>query len=475
MKTFFTLLSLMIFTSLWAQKSKNIYVSPSGNDAGPGSFEQPFRSLQKAADVAKPGDTVHLRAGIHNYNPDPKSSSVVLLNRDGEKGKPITFTNYFDPVTKTYEDAVIQTFVENPANAQVAYSRLYRQAFTVLAKWINLEHLAIRGSRSTISLEEARRYERMLSKDPDFPDDVKRRMFQSGIRIECKNGKVAGHIKVDHCIIQECTTTAIGVNTGDQKDFSPMDILITNNIIRENNQRNNWGSSAVNLFLARNKGDKSTQVTIENNDIYNNENMLIWARAKKGADGKDTLDANGKPVLQDHNGGWSDGSGIIVDHSFEFTGRVLIKNNLVRNNGAAGICITGAPHIDIVNNTIYRNANNPHLKWANITLVQKQTRDVIIKDNISWSRNGQPAFFGKTDGVDEISFSGNVHYNDKGAKLEGTKPWNTLPSGDQFADPLFVDAPGGDFRLRPGSPAQGKGANLAKFDLPVIPASLRLP
>jgi len=58
-------------------------VAPSGQDTNPGTAERPFRTIQKAADVVKPGDKVIVRAGVY-----PES---VVIKTSGEAGKPIVF------------------------------------------------------------------------------------------------------------------------------------------------------------------------------------------------------------------------------------------------------------------------------------------------------------------------------------------------------------------------------------------------
>ena len=59
------------------------YVSPEGDDdSGGRSPSQPFRSIQRALQLAQPGDTIHLAPG-HYYQD-------VYTVRDGEPGRPIT-------------------------------------------------------------------------------------------------------------------------------------------------------------------------------------------------------------------------------------------------------------------------------------------------------------------------------------------------------------------------------------------------
>ncbi len=62
------------------------YVAPGGADSNPGRSDSPFRTLQKAADVAGPGDTVIVRPGTYTGG-----SRMVSVSRSGTPGQPITF------------------------------------------------------------------------------------------------------------------------------------------------------------------------------------------------------------------------------------------------------------------------------------------------------------------------------------------------------------------------------------------------
>ena len=77
-----------------AAQGRVFYVSPAGNDAWPGTAPErngagtdgPFRSLDKAAQAAGPGDTVCIREGAYR--------EVLRPARSGQPGKPITFAAY---------------------------------------------------------------------------------------------------------------------------------------------------------------------------------------------------------------------------------------------------------------------------------------------------------------------------------------------------------------------------------------------
>ena len=66
------------------------FVAVNGNDSNPGTIENPWRTIQKAADSVRPGDTVFIREGIYRER--------VLLNQSGTEDNYITLTNYPDEV-----------------------------------------------------------------------------------------------------------------------------------------------------------------------------------------------------------------------------------------------------------------------------------------------------------------------------------------------------------------------------------------
>ncbi|WP_433203144.1 sigma-70 family RNA polymerase sigma factor [Dactylosporangium sp. CS-047395] len=66
------------------------FVAPDGDDAGDGSLEHPFATLNKAAAVVRPGQTIALRGGT--YRP----TAPIVLDTDGDAGHRITLGSYRD-------------------------------------------------------------------------------------------------------------------------------------------------------------------------------------------------------------------------------------------------------------------------------------------------------------------------------------------------------------------------------------------
>lgn len=76
----------LLHPALPAHGASDYYVSPNGSDSNPGTLTQPFRTVQKCADVAIAGDTCYIRAGVYRETVRPANSGV--------SGAPITFKPY---------------------------------------------------------------------------------------------------------------------------------------------------------------------------------------------------------------------------------------------------------------------------------------------------------------------------------------------------------------------------------------------
>ena len=63
------------------------YVAPYGSDSRKGTASDPFRTIQKAADIVTPGDTVILRDGAYTGGED----AVAEIRRSGARNRWITF------------------------------------------------------------------------------------------------------------------------------------------------------------------------------------------------------------------------------------------------------------------------------------------------------------------------------------------------------------------------------------------------
>ena len=77
---------LIIFIS--SISATDYYVSNDGNDNNTGTIDNPFSTIQKAADVMMSGDICYIRQG--NYH-----EVVSINNNDGLESAPLIFSAYF--------------------------------------------------------------------------------------------------------------------------------------------------------------------------------------------------------------------------------------------------------------------------------------------------------------------------------------------------------------------------------------------
>jgi hypothetical protein len=93
------LLVLLLAQSLAAQVGAVYYVSTTGNDSNPGTFAQPWLTIQHAANTATAGATVNVMGGVYN--------AYVSFPNSGTASEPIIFQSYPVLVGTTVQPAVI--------------------------------------------------------------------------------------------------------------------------------------------------------------------------------------------------------------------------------------------------------------------------------------------------------------------------------------------------------------------------------
>lgn len=80
------------------------YVSPSGSNTAAGNSNAPFKTIQKAADIVKPGDRVVVKAGIYHERVTIRTSGtaaspIMFEAEQGPKGEWKTIVDGSEPVT----------------------------------------------------------------------------------------------------------------------------------------------------------------------------------------------------------------------------------------------------------------------------------------------------------------------------------------------------------------------------------------
>lgn len=127
-----------------AARGASWYVAPDGDDAGAGSLDAPFATVQRAQRSVEPGDTVFIRGGTYRMTEAQIArrrgifARVIVLDKSGTADKPITYRAYED------ERPVFDASAVKPAGQRVT-------AFYVSGSWLRLQGLAVTGMQVTMT------------------------------------------------------------------------------------------------------------------------------------------------------------------------------------------------------------------------------------------------------------------------------------------------------------------------------------
>lgn len=380
------------------------YVSGTGSDSNNGlSSSSAFRTIQRAANLTNPGDTVMIMNGLYTSQDYGK---VVSITRSGTSGAWIKYQAY--PGHKP----------------KIKHQSWHGILITNGAAYIEINGLEVEGNNANITLDYAKS-QQYTANNP----------LTSGncISIEGRNTKPPHHIRILNNKIHDCGSAGIG---SWQADY----LTIVGNEVYNNAWYSVYAASGISLYQNRNY-DTNTgyKMFVTHNKVYNNRQYIPWI-------------VNGRIV---------DGNGIIIDDARNtqngstlgiYQGRTLIANNISYQNGGSGILSYSSDHVDIINNTLYFNCLSPEITKSQLSA--DESSDVKVFNNIVYSTLNK-----KVNGAwlsTDITYKNNMYFN--------SSIIDPVVSSDIVANPQFVNASTGDFRLQSTSPAINKGVQFMNDD-----------
>lgn len=453
-----------------------LYVSPSGSNTNPGTEQQPFRTLQHAADVATPGATVDVRGGTYCQQ------LVIHVSGDAAGGY-ITFRSA--PGEKSVLDGSCLTPKVGPSAMVTLHNVSY----------IRIQGLEIRNYKTDGRLH--------------IPFGI--RVYGSGSHIQILNNDVH-HIEQTYPGRLRSGSGANGF--GIAVYGTDVKAPISNLVVDGNSVHHLQTGSSESLVLNGNvRNFRVTRNTVHDNnnigiDIIGYERTAPDPRVDRARDGVVSqnlvynITSRGNPAYGNDvsaDGIYVDGGTRIliernVIHDVDFglelasehrngsTSHIVARNNLIYSCHSAGITIGGydrkrgtTEDTVMVNNTLYKNDTED--TGTGEFQMQFYLRNNIFENNIIYvgksgralnSRSGR-----EKPNIPTVTMDHNLFY-DPGGPAEGKWPFDgknyasfaqyryATGNGTHsvFADPQFVNTSENNFHLRSGSPAHNAGATL---------------
>ena len=386
MKT--VILFFILFAGTGRLFAINYYVSATGSNSNDGkSAGKPFLTIQKASDLTAPGDTVFVLTGIYN------STSGPVLN-----------------VTRSGTAAGYITYKAMPGHTpKITASGNVWNAVSINGSYVILEGFELEGNNANITYEAAFK---AYTDNVNGTAGPQANFNTNAISIggPGKESKLPHHVTIRQCRVHDFPGGGI---SSIQVDYT----TIENNRVYNNAWYMMYAGSGISILTPFNSDKVTTYKNIvRNNTCFTNKTTIPWISQKK----------------------LSDGNGIIIDvnqHGYNeqdattpgadaYSGRTLVANNVSVNNGGSGIHAFKADHVDMINNTAYRNGTV--VGYGDI--FANTCKDVNILNNIMYSRDGGDANSNNKN-VDVV-YDYNVYFVGKVA-VKGAH--------DVVADPQFVN------------------------------------
>jgi hypothetical protein len=383
------------------------HVSPSGDDRHDGSsLERAFRTLQRAANLTRPGDVVLVHGGT--YSGVKGEEAVLRIQNSGTERAPITFK-------------------AAPGEHPVIQNNTWQAIQVADASYVVIDGFELIGQNDQLTKEYALQHRT----DKTNPDTN-----AQGVQIwNYKTGGRSHHVILRNSRIHGFGGSAI---TGSECDC----VTIAENTLYSSGFYSIWGGYGVNIWQPRPLVQApGYRFVIRDNRVFD-----IWSYVPYVDAAGVTEPLTNAAIMLD----------LFTQHGH--AGPVLVAGNVVFRNQGCGIQNYEAINTDVVNNTLYENLLDAGVDWGEFCDFRSHGSRVI--NNVLVAGKGHRATFLRAT-IPDATFHHNLYWPaDAGVAQMGPE--------DRYGDPRFVSvagstkngrisAEGWDFHLTEGSAAMDSG------------------
>jgi parallel beta-helix repeat protein len=416
---FFAVAVLSLAVSTTSAHAASLYVSLSGNDANAGTLAAPFRTINKASAMAKPGDVVNVRGGVYNER--------VNISAKGTAAARITFRSY-PGETAVYDGT-------GTAAGTVLFS--LNQTDYVDASGFEIRNAPFIGISG------------WMTKNTRVLNNVVHHTVRNAIYFGADGPGSSSDATVEGNQVYNCVTenTAHAMQGG---WASTVSMHYTERARVANNKIWNNDGEAIAVI-------NSNNVTVLGNEAFDNfsEGVFLDNARFNTVDGNLIYSTGNTRYFRDGYPGVGIG---IANESYEFSNPSSdnkVVNNIVVNtrwgifygnfeNGG------GLKNTTIANNTFYKSSNGLIEIW------QDTHSNSVVENNIFYQVGGTAVSLLQGSGV---TFRNNHWYG-------GSPSANTAGAGDVYGNPGFVNAGGTraiDYKLTVTSMAIGRALDVTSL------------
>jgi len=398
------------------------YVSGTGSDSANGlSTATAFLTLQHAANLSQPGDTVDVMNGTYT-NTICATCDVLDIYNPGTPNNWITYQAY-------------------PGQSPViSFNGWEGILFEPTAAYIEVNGFTVVGNNANVTLAQAKA-QSTTNPDPAFNGNCIAADGRKGTPTARPN-----HILILNNVISECGGGGIATAWSDY-------ITISGNTIYNSAWYSIYGASGISTWENWSSDSSTTyKMFITANRLFGNSELV--------------------PVFNNNPPEITDGEAIIVDSTRNsaynstndplppYTGRTFIANNVIYSNGSSAIEVFQSDHVDVVNNSSYQDVTNPPVSGRG-EMNLNQASDVNVINNIFYSAIGQNPVAVDRGTTSSIMLNYNLYFNGSNTGDVANGP-NDLTANPLYVDPVDSSPLNVLLTESPSSPAVGSGtSNLA--------------
>ncbi|NPA82570.1 MAG: DUF4214 domain-containing protein [Epsilonproteobacteria bacterium] len=424
-----------------------IYVSINGSDSNPGTESSPFKTIQKAVNSAKPGDTIYLRGGVY--------VGRVYIHKSGEKGKYITIRNYpgeVPVITRNDKDFYKQTILLDGVS--------YMKIIGLKIDKTTSNAIRVQGPGEYIEFK----YNEVSYQNEKIPENER---IGKAVVFAGYKDKPLRHILIEGNKIHNNHTGRKGIESESLTVYGKVEYFkIINNKVYDND------FIGIDI-IGKDTGSYAHLGTpryglIKNNELYGNGRKNKYSSALYLDGGEDIVVENN--FIHDNFG---PGIAVNQEEKDSFITHVVIRNNVSYRNyyNSFGSASYGGVVRDsiFVHNTLYSTEvyDPSEVKQENLFYLGKGENNVI-KNNIFYKKGGYyimlevvgrsnatkweidyDGFFPLISQMNQVIINNTIYKSIEALRKRS-------PHSISAPDPLLKN----DFRLDPNSPCVDKGGFL---------------